>query len=159
MHSPVGDAMFEANRIFMTDRRPGGGGASEDEACEFIRLADRLYKDLDEWTGGPLHVQLEDGNINHLVGAAADEHILEFINALRIIAEGNAPAANDHRFQWVYQLAHYYRDKGEALRCAIAILEITRHWSEEDAAPVYDRWSEAMYGDNGWLDQRMKRSS
>lgn len=156
MHSPNMEAMSEANRIFAVDRRGGGGGVPEAEAREFTRLADRLYKELDEPNGGPLHAQLEDGNIDHMVGEAADTKILEFINALRIIADGQAPAEADYRFRQMYQLAHYYRDRPEALRCAIAILEITRHWNEDDAVPVYDRWSDSIYGDDGWLARQRR---
>lgn len=154
--NPTMDALFEANRILMVARRPGGTGVPDEEAREFTRLADRMYKELDCPTGGPLHAELEDGNIDHMVGESADTKILEFINALRIIAEGNAPHESDYRFQWMYQLAHYYRERPDALRCAIAILEITRHWNEDDAELVYDRWSASMYGDDGWLARRRR---
>lgn len=159
MHSPIMEALAEANRIFMTDRRPGGSGVPEAEAREFARLADRMYKELGETTGGPLHVQLEDGNVNHMVGEAADHNILEFINALRIIAMGEAPDTFDHRFRAEYTDAHFYRDKPDVLRVAIAILEITRHWNEDDAEPVYDRWSDSMYGKDGWLARQRRGGS
>lgn len=156
MRSPIIEALAEANRIFMVTRRDGSTTPSDDEVREFGRLADHLYKELDEDNGGPLHVQLEDGNVNHMVGQLADDKIIEFVNALRIIAEGNAPAENDHRFKWMYQLAHYYQDKSETLRCAIKILEITRHWSENDAETIYDLWSDTMYGDDGWLARQRR---
>lgn len=154
MNSPIAAALAAANKIFMTTRRDGATTPTDDEVREFGRLADRLYKDLGCTTGGPLHAQLEDGNTNHLIGQCADDTITQLINAMRIIASAEAPAVNDYRFKWEYQLAHYYQHKPEALQCATDILAITRHWGEDDANTIHGLWSDTIYGPDGWLARR-----
>jgi hypothetical protein len=118
-------------------------------ADEFVKLCNRLYFELGEPNGGPLHVELEDGNTEFLIGDHAEKKIRSFRNALTIIKMGNAPDEFDYRHTPEYTNAHFYQDKPEALRCAIDILNTSKGWTEEQVSAVYLPWSRKVYNKGG----------
>lgn len=117
----------------------------------FLKLATQLYRIEECETGGPLHVELEDHNTEFLVGEHALRNIERFTVALQMIEAGNAPPEPAAPPKWgegwtdaacIHNEAHYWRDRPEALRISKAILEITKDWTEEQAAAAYGTWSE-----------------
>jgi len=121
-------------------------------ADEFARLCNRLYFDLDQWTGGPLHVALEDENLGWLIGTNAENQIAEFTAALERINVGDIPTGpnrEDPVADTAYYYGRYEGNRSEVLRCAIDILNVCKGWTEEQLLTAYDPWKEQAYGDNG----------
>lgn len=121
------------------------------EVEQFLELATQLYRIEECSTGGPLHVELEDHNTEFLVGEQALRKIERFTAALEMIEAGNVPAAPAAPPKWgegwtdaalIHDDAHYWGDHPEALRTSLAILEITKGWTEDQAAAAYGTWSE-----------------
>lgn len=113
---------------------------------DFCTLATRLYDELGEITGGPLHVELEDHNTEFLVGASATATRSRMEAALAAIEAGApivgcepVPGRIDDRAH-AQHLVEWYSGNREALRVSIAILQITEHWSEEQAEAAYAVW-------------------
>lgn len=106
----------------------------------FCELASRLYGPLDEDTGGPLHVELEDHNTELLTGASAAHSKQKMQAALAMVEAGQAPAAYVPDAPRERNLAHWYAEKPDALRVSIAVLEITEPWSEAQAEAAYAVW-------------------
>ena len=107
---------------------------------DFCALASRLYDELEQTTGGPLHVELEDHNTWALTGEAAVRSRKQLQIALAMVEGGEAPVAYTPDDLYERNLAHWYADRPEALRVSIAILEITEPWSEEQADAAYAVW-------------------
>jgi hypothetical protein len=112
-------------------------------ADEFVRLCTRMYRDLGESTGGPLHNQLEHEQLDWLIGERADEQITICRQALEHIGLGQVQALEyvDLDAPDAWRRAYYFQDNPAALHCAIDILTITREWTEDQAWLIYEPWS------------------
>lgn len=117
----------------------------------FCDLASRLYGELGQDTGGPLHVELEDHNTELLVGNAAAATKAAMAEAIVIIGSGQAPTQSEGPLPlkegggWRpgsagRNFAYWYANTPEVLHAAIAILSITEAWSEEQADAAYAAW-------------------
>lgn len=117
----------------------------------FCDLASRLYDELGQELGGPLHVELEDHNTELLVGTGAASSKATMAEALMLIASGQVPGAPERARPFAEgggwrpgskgrNFAYHYADTPEVLHVAIAILSITETWSEEQAEAAYAVW-------------------
>lgn len=110
----------------------------------FSELATELYSIEGCETGGPLHVELEDHNTEFLVGEDAIRKIEHLTLALQMAVDGNIPSTSASP-PWddattVNDLVYYYGGHPEALTTSKAILEITKDWTEAQAAAAYGTW-------------------
>jgi hypothetical protein len=117
----------------------------------FCDLASRLYGELGQDMGGPLHVELEDHNTELLVGEAAAATKAAMAEALVIIGSGQVPTESEGPRSLAEgggwrpgsegrNFAYWYAETPEVLHVAIAILSITEAWSEEQADAAYAEW-------------------
>ena len=134
-------------------------------ADEFVRLCNRLYFDLDEITGGPLHVSLEDENLHFMLGEYADRDIAVFTAALAIIDSGHLPdsgrlpidpSSDDLAADAAYYYGVYDGDRREALQCAIDILNVCKGWTEAQLETVYKPWAREVYGNGGPIQAKRR---
>lgn len=116
---------------------------------QFMELATALYNLPECGTGGPLHVELEDHNTDLLVGEAAARSTAVFQRTLELIAEGYQPVpeetslrdAPDHPDTEARRYVLWYGKQPRAFRTALALLDITKDWTVDQADAAYAVWA------------------
>lgn len=111
-----------------------------DQVGRFCRLCQTLYEDLNEPTGGPLHAQLDDHNLDFLHGDQGARCRDEIAEALAMVEAGQAPTAFDPYAPQTDQVARHWADDPRPLRVALEILEITLRWGDNELEAAYYLW-------------------
>lgn len=97
---------------------------------QFIVLCNRLYDDLGEVTGGMLHAELEDHNLDHLLGDIGRRSRQELQDHLDGVAT----------IPWLDRIDPSYWPERPEIECCIAILDLTIDWSTVEIHAAYMVW-------------------